>query len=439
MKKDLEVIKARMSSIQDEYRGKRWPEDVAKEFNRLADEGEFLQKEIESERERTARFDRIAKTYAQEPEEKAAHESILPVAKARREGVVAYMSLGDFVAASEDLKGFLGTLPKHQVQLVEADVRMKGRKRAPVVALKSDAYNAIQQKAPPTIADRVIPYDRDQDLVLGEEYIPPTLLDVLNIVQTNSPTVEWVRRNTRTRGAATQSEVISNGVQGLKGQASQGYELVTTPIRTHAVWQPVTEQQLADWPQLSALINADLNDDMNQYLEEQVLYGDGNGLNFDGFFNGTNVSTSDPARADVNDTIIDSLRRCITEIRRAQFAPNAVIMDPFEWEEIVLTKDDDAQYIRTVVNEGDGASRIWALPVIDTVKMEDRDTGERNILIGDFARGATLYDRMTRTVSVGLIDDQFVRNMRTILMEARAGFAIRRPDAFRKIVAFAGS
>jgi hypothetical protein len=47
---------------------------------------------------------------------------------------------------------------------------------------------------------------------------------------------------------------------------------------------------------------------------------------------------------------------------------------------------------------------------------------------------------MSRTVSVGLINDQFVRNMRTILMEARAGFAIKRPSFFSKITtAEAGS
>jgi hypothetical protein len=38
---------------------------------------------------------------------------------------------------------------------------------------------------------------------------------------------------------------------------------------------------------------------------------------------------------------------------------------------------------------------------------------------------------MQAQVSVGWINDQFVRNMRTILGEMRAAFAIWRPGAFR--------
>jgi HK97 family phage major capsid protein len=422
---DLQKVLQELQTLQTEYKGKAMPEDVGARFAALAKEAKGMQDEA----------DRAATIREVEAKSRQVADVQLPgEAKAtKHEGFVARMTLGDFAAASQELKSYIEAgMPATQWRLIDTDVRL-GRKRAPMVALKADVANALQQKAPPTIADRVIPYDRDNDYVLSEEYIPPTLLDVLNIVQTNSPTVEWFRRNSRTRGAATQSQAISQGVQGLKGQATQSYELITTPIRTHAVFQPVTEQQLADWPQLSALINGDLNDDLNQYLEEQVLYGDGEGLNFSGFFAGTNVA---PAREESSDTLIDVVRRGITDIRRAQGVPNAVLMDPIDWENVVLAKGDDEHYIWAVVTEN-GVSRLWGLPVIETVKMENVD-GERNVLIGDFARGATLYDRMSRTVSVGLINDQFVRNMRTILMEARAGFAIRRPAFFSKITTSEG-
>jgi HK97 family phage major capsid protein len=424
---DLNKILQELTTLQTEYKGKAMPEDVGARFATLAAEAKGLQDEA----------DRASQIRSVEAKARTVDAPELPseAKSARSEGYVAKMTLGDFVAASEELKSFNDAgMPATQWRLVDADVR-GGKKGAPMVALKRDIANALQQKAPPTIADRVIPYDRDADFVLSEEYIPPTLLDVLSIVQTTSPTVEYFRRNARTRGAATQSEAISQGVQGLKGEHSQGYELITVPIRTHAVYQPVTEQQLSDWPQLSALINGDLNDDLNQYLEEQILYGSGLGTNFDGFFEGSNVTS---AREESGDTLIDVIRRGITDIRRAQGVPNAILLDPADWEQVVLAKGDDAHYIYTIVTEA-GVGRIWGLPVIESVKLEAAD-GERNILIGDFARGATLYDRMSRTVSVGLINDQFVRNMRTILMEARAGFAIKRPAFFSKITtAEAGS
>jgi hypothetical protein len=51
--------------------------------------------------------------------------------------------------------------------------------------------------------------------------------------------------------------------------------------------------------------------------------------------------------------------------------------------------------------------------------------------------GATLFDREEAAVRVGLIDDQFVRNMQTILAELRVAFAVWRPNAFARITGFA--
>jgi HK97 family phage major capsid protein len=417
--RDLNKVLQELQTLQAEYKGKAMPTEVGTQFSALAAEAKAMQDEA----------DRARTVAAVEASARTVESVELPseAKAAREEGFVAKMTLGDFAAASNELKQFIDMgMPATQWKLVDADIR--GAKGTPMVALKRDVATALQQKSPSTIGTRVIPFDRDPDFVLNAEYVPPVLLDVLNIVQTNSNNVEWVRRSSYTRAAGTQSEAISQGVQGLKPEATNAYELVTTPIRTHAVWMPVTEQQLADWPQLSALINGDLNDDMNQYLEEQILYGSGSGVNFNGFFEGSNVGV---AREESGDTLIDVIRRGITDIRRAQGTPNAVLMDPIDFETLVLTKGDDEHYIYTVVTEA-GVTRIWGLPIVESVKLEAAD-GERNVLIGDFGRGATLYDRMSRSVSVGLINDQFVRNMRTILMEARAGFAIRRPDFFRKI------
>ena len=427
--RDLKTVLQELQTLQGEYSGKPMPEDVATQFDTLAKEAKQIQDAVD--RENTVKE-------IERGVQKRTPDPVVPQPDDRKDqGVVGYMSLGDFAVASDGLKSFVNAgMPKSYWEFASANISVFKRKgqRKPVVGLKRAMMEAIQQKAPPTIADRVIPYDRDNDLVLNEEFVPPRLRDVLNIVQTNAGSVEWVRRNTRTRGAATQDETITEGVQGLKGEHTQAYTLVTTAIRTHAVWQPVTEQQLADWPQLSQLINADLMDDLNQYFEEQVLYGNGSGTNFDGLLHDTNV---DEAREESGDTIIDVIRRGITDIRRSQFNPNAIIMDPIDWEEVVLEKGSDEHYIWVVVTEA-GVPRIWGLPVIETVKMEN-DDDERNILIGDFNRGATLYDRMSAAVAVGWIDDQFIRNMRTLRLEARAGFAIRRPDAFRKIETVAAS
>ena len=134
------------------------------------------------------------------------------------------------------------------------------------------------------------------------------------------------------------------------------------------------------------------------------------------------------------DTLIDIARRGITDVRRAGYEPNGIVVDPLDWEAIVLEKGSDNRYVWVVVTEG-STQRLWAVPVIETVAMSDFQgvsTEERNLLVGDFRRGATLWDRQTSSVSVGWINDQFIRNQRTILAELRAAFGVKRPGAFRK-------
>jgi hypothetical protein len=45
----------------------------------------------------------------------------------------------------------------------------------------------------------------------------------------------------------------------------------------------------------------------------------------------------------------------------------------------------------------------------------------------------TLFDREQSAIRVGLIDDQFVRNMQTILAEGRWALVVQRPTVFTRV------
>jgi HK97 family phage major capsid protein len=140
------------------------------------------------------------------------------------------------------------------------------------------------------------------------------------------------------------------------------------------------------------------------------------------------------ARVEGGDTLIDTFRRMITDVRIAGYEPNAGVVHPLDWEEIILEKGSDNRYIWVIVTDGN-VQRLWGVPVIETIAVEgfEGDTVEqRNMVVGDWRRGATLWDREQSSIQVGWINDQFIKNQRTILAELRAAFAVRRPKAFVK-------
>jgi hypothetical protein len=72
------------------------------------------------------------------------------------------------------------------------------------------------------------------------------------------------------------------------------------------------------------------------------------------------------------------------------------------------------------------------MPVVES---EAVPTG--TAIIADWAQGCTLFDREQGSVRVGTINDQFIRNIQTILAELRAAFIIWRPACFTKVTGLA--
>ena len=431
--KELKKLLGEIKAKQEEYKGKRMPEDVAADLDKKVEEAMEMQKAIDRDR-------RIAAV-----EEKAGgvpdpdlpnDDQPDPESKSRggnrsSNDIAGYMLLGDYVVAQDGMKDFKKAgKPKAPFMLAKVpSVFSRRGEKSVMVALSADQVreikSAYESKAVPTLGSGIIEPTRIDDIVRVTEQDRLQLRDVLDISRTTSDAVKYTRIVAYTRAAATVAH------SALKPEAALSLDSVTEAVRTIAVHMPVEEQQLDDHPQLAGIINGELLYDVNKHVEELVMYGDGQGENFNGILTDLAVLA---ARSQGGDTLIDIARRGITDVRRAGYEPNAIVVDPLDWEEIVLEKGSDNRYVWVVVTDG-ATQRLWAVPVIETVAMEDfqgNATEERNMLVGDFQRGATLWDRMDASISVGWVNDQFIRNQRTILAELRAAFGVKRPGAFRK-------
>jgi HK97 family phage major capsid protein len=255
------------------------------------------------------------------------------------------------------------------------------------------------------------------------------VLDVIPRMQTSSDIVEYVREDTFTNNAAMVAEATATtGTTGSKPESVLAYSTQTAPVRVLAHWIPVTNKMLADAPAIRGIINSRLLLGLTLALETQILTGDGTGENFTGILNsGTNI------QALGTDNQLDAIFKGRTLVRTTGHArPTAVILNPADWQDIRLARENAASATLGGYLMGppsmSGASTVWGMPVVES-EAETVGTG----LVGDFDQGATLFDREQAAIRVGLINDQFTRNMQTILAELRAAFVVWRPTAFTRV------
>jgi HK97 family phage major capsid protein len=186
---------------------------------------------------------------------------------------------------------------------------------------------------------------------------------------------------------------------------------------------------LSDAPAIRGIINGRLLLGLDLTLETQVLSGNGSGENFTGILSTAGINIQGKG----TDNVLDAIFKARTQIRvNGKGRPGAVLLHPNDWQGIRLARENVAtgtlgSYLMGPPSQA-GAVTVWGLPVVESEAITE-NTG----LIGDFTMGCTLYDREQAAIRVGTIDDQFVRNMQTILAELRAAFVVYRPTMFTKI------
>lgn len=244
-----------------------------------------------------------------------------------------------------------------------------------------------------------------------------TIRDLIMPGRTGSNSVEYVRES----GFQNMAASVAEGAR--RAQSDLSFELVMAPVRTIAHFFKASRQVLDDIPLLQSYIDGRARYGLKYAEEEKLLGGDGVGQNILGLI--PQASTFNEALRKTGDTRIDTLRRAILQCRIAEYRPSAIVLNPMDWAEIELQKDDTGQYIW--VNVGTGAEPIlWRLPIIDTNAMPDG-----HFMVGAYNMAAQVFDREEANVEVSTEDgDNFKEGMVTIRAEERLALAVHRPQSF---------
>jgi HK97 family phage major capsid protein len=259
---------------------------------------------------------------------------------------------------------------------------------------------------------------------------PLALRDLIAIRSTTSDLVEFVRQTAKVTQAAPTAEAnvteysgATGQVSGQKPEGAMTFEKVTTPVKTIAVWIPVTKRALSDAAQLRGIIDQELRDDLEEDLEDEIVGGDGTGEHFTGIENTSGVLSQ------AWDTdMLTTIRRARTTLAvTGRARPTAILAHPNDAEALDLLKDSQGRFYFGGPAEG-GVQRVWRVPVVECEAVT-----EGQAIMGDF-RKAVLWDRERATIQVSdSHSDFFIRNMVAILAEMRAAFGLIRPSAFIKV------
>ena len=320
--------------------------------------------------------------------------------RAAREGSEAEeaKSLGQQFVENDRVKSWLSS----EQSSGKADMRFKATITSATTAAAGSAGAGIQTTRLPGILER--PRRR------------LTVRDLLSQGRMDGNTLEYVRET----GFVNNAAPVAEGQ--LKPSSDLQFDLVNTSAKVIAHWMKASRQILSDFSQLSSIIDERLLYGLAYVEEQQLLNGDGTGQNLLGI---VPQATAYAAPVTVTgSTIIDQLRLALLQAELAEFPSTGIVLNPKDWAVIELLKDTQGRYL--IGNpQGTLSPTLWGVDVVTTQAMT-----EDKLLAGAFKMGAQVFDRWDARVEVGYVNDDFIRNLVTILAEERLALAVYRPQAF---------
>ena len=330
-------------------------------------------------------------------------------------------------AAGDELRGMIGEIEKKLGRVNLGGPGEAERKSSGQVFTEAEEFKnrgsgrfsiTVEQKALTSAAASAGSLLEIQRLPMYEIPTEPHIRDLIPSGTTSSKSLKFPQRKLRTNNAA----MVAEGA--AKPQSDFTFEMKTWDVKKIAHYIKASDEILEDEPALRSYIDAQLIDGLRDVEDAQILKGDGTGQNLLGLYTVAQAFT----RVVAGDTLLDKLMRAPTQLRLVNRTATGYVLNPEDWEAIMLLKGTDSHYIWLNVMDGNGQPRLLAKPVRDSTKLAKGEW-----LVGDFRRGAQLYDRQQSNVTVAnQNEDDFIKNMVTILAEERIALVIYDALSFVK-------
>lgn len=262
--------------------------------------------------------------------------------------------------------------------------------------------------------------DRTDRLVLSAQR-RPMVADLVPQDSTTLDVIRYMEETTFTNNAA----IVAEGA--VKPESAFTLTERSNQVEVIATTLPITEQQLADVPQVEAYVRNRLGLQIALAEEIELLNGVYEpGVHLQGFLTKSGIGTTTQGGSE---DVPDACLRALVAIQYTGFADlSGWVFNPTDWwVKVRLMRTTDGIYIWGNPSEM-GPQRLWGAPAVVTPAIT-----VKTVLGGDFQMYSHISRRMGLTIATGWKNDDFVRNIRTLRAEERLALEIYRAAAFNKI------
>ena len=383
--KDLPQLAEELKKRTDEVKA------IAEEFNGKAAKGEKLSQDAKDAADVAMTKLNELRAQVEELEQKATRKAGADEADHR--------SLGQQFVESKGFKD----LAESPSQRGKADMQLK----ATITLATTDTLGAAGDTVQVTrVAGIVAPPERRM-----------TVRDLITPGRMDGNALEYVKETGFVNNAGMVAEAAAKPQSDLK------FDLVSTTAKVVAHYVKASRQILSDSSMLASYIDGRLRYGLAFKEEQQLLNGDGTGQNLLGIIPQATAYAAPGGLTSAQ--AMDQMRLAMLQAELAEYPATGHVMNPIDWTRIELLKDTTGRYI--IGNpQGTTAPRLWNLPVVATQAI-----AQDKFLTGAFKLGAQLFDRWLARVEVATEnEDDFIKNLVTILAEERLALAVYRPEAF---------
>lgn len=247
-------------------------------------------------------------------------------------------------------------------------------------------------------------------LELGVDRVQRPIIKVRNVVNSGTTTSKYVVYITQTNaiGADWTAEAAE------KTLFNPTYEEVSEEVKKVAGTIKISKEMLSDLAFIQSEINTDLMEAIASQIEDSLINGAG-GSEINGLLGyAQTFAAGSFAGSVVNANETDVIRVAIAQVQAANFEPTHVVLNPNDVAKMQLTKTNTGEYTYPMfLVDAMGVQTVANLPIVSTTNI-----AAGTFLVGDMTK-SNVRVREDVNMQVGYVNDDFQRNMVTILAEAR--------------------